>query len=295
MSRRPPGDTFESAAPTRNLSSPYPRYQAPMQGPAAHSFQQYSTYQSPFQMPAPFQAPYQPAYQSYGAPSTAALVSFKEGIQIVDDDSLGATANTSTDPRFISYNGAKSDTVPGLGASISPDPTHPEEDILDAEVTTEDLHGMIERNLNQNTRRGKSLTGKLDKSHPHHHESEEDTSEMIKKIRHKLDELKHKHDHKHHHHKHMEAPMQDTTPKTNGDIIQDIREKLERLQSSKGMQTPLPSTSEGKHDSIDIIRKRLDEINNRYEKKSTLDHTQNNLTSRANRLTSGALSSLIRA
>ena len=289
MSRRPPGDSFEAAAPARNLSNPYPRYPTPMQSPAPQGFSQYSTYQSPFQMPAPFQAP----YPSYVAPNTAALVSFREGIQIVDDGDLGARADTPTgaDPKFISYNGAKGDSVPGLGAP-APESSHLEDDTLDSEVTSEDLHSMIQRNLSQNTKRSNSLTSKLHDSHHHHSRtSEEDNEKTLKEIRRKLEKLAAKHSHPHK--SSISAPME-VTSKTNEDIIQEIRTKLEKLQGANSMGAPALDSSAKGNESLDGIRERLEGLRKKFESKAS-SRPSHPHHSRANRLTSGALSSLIRA
>ncbi len=161
MSRRPPADTFDSlysqpgpspanvplnntypAASTRRFSSPHPNFMA---------------YNSPFQMAAP--------QQSFTGVS--ALVDFRDGIQIVEDDADGSFNNdrdVSSD--FLQRNGRRGISSKGIiGKCHDDDDDHEEAEEESVSASAEDVRSMVEENLRRNCKsRYSSLSALAGKS-----------------------------------------------------------------------------------------------------------------------------------
>eukprot|EP00960_Hanusia_phi_P078148 768787-Hanusia_phi.AAC.2 len=151
MSRRPPSDTYESAfaskeATPARAAAPYrnpANGQAPLQGP-------FQSFRSPF--------PHRADEAQGTRPAMAALVDFKEGIEIVEEAAPAPGARAvGAGPRvdFMDYNGA---------VSARPDPSSPylnssdddEDNDMSSEVvvTKDDLRQMVNDNLRRNCGRG---------------------------------------------------------------------------------------------------------------------------------------------
>ena len=158
MSRRPPADTFDSvysqtgpspanvAAPfhnthpaaSRRFSSPHPNFMA---------------YNSPFQaVPAP---------QHY--PGVSALVDFRDGIQIVDDE---AELDHDVSSDFLQRNGRRGVSAKGIaGRCQGDDDEHEDAEEETVSASAEDVRSMVEENLRRNCKsRYSSLSALAGKS-----------------------------------------------------------------------------------------------------------------------------------
>lgn len=142
MSRRPPTDTFDSVyaqpAPQPQFqggfASPYAPQPAPQRPVYTASHPNFNTYSSPFQAP-----PAAPTGMS-------ALVDFKEGIQIVDDD-MKPEQEQRPSKEFLHRNGTTSSR--GKGSMQPPDESI-EEEMEPESATQEDIRSMVEENLRRN-------------------------------------------------------------------------------------------------------------------------------------------------
>lgn len=157
MSRRPPADTFDSlysqpgpspanvplnstypAVSTRKFGSPHPNFMA---------------YNSPFQMPAP--------QQSFTGVS--ALVDFRDGIQIVEED---ADLDRDVSSDFLQRNGRRGISSKGIIGNYHDDnDEHEEAEEESVSATAEDVRSMVEENLRRNCKsRYSSLSALAGKS-----------------------------------------------------------------------------------------------------------------------------------
>eukprot|EP00960_Hanusia_phi_P063840 765594-Hanusia_phi.AAC.3 len=135
MSRRPPSDTYESAFPSKEAATPQ-RYPVSATYPAPRVFQgPFQTYRSPFEA--------EPA-----RPGMSALVDFKEGIEIVEDEAPEGLGSSAAGPDFMDYNGRISGRpiAPFVDDDEAMDEAYPH----DVSVTTEDIRSMVEDNLRRN-------------------------------------------------------------------------------------------------------------------------------------------------
>jgi hypothetical protein len=204
MSRRPPADTFDSlysqpgpspanvplnntypAASTRRFSSPHPNFMA---------------YNSPFQMAAP-----QPSFTG-----VSALVDFRDGIQIVEED---ADLDRDVSSDFLQRNGRRGISSKGIiGKCHDDDDDHEEAEEESVSASVEDVRNMVEENLRRNCKsRYSSLSALAGKSG-------DSSLKLSEKLPEKLSEK--------------------LPEKSHEDILKNVRESLKEIRMKLSGDTP---------------------------------------------------------
>ncbi|EKX34810.1 hypothetical protein GUITHDRAFT_146923 [Guillardia theta CCMP2712] len=189
MSRRPPADTFDSV-----YSQPGPspaNVSAPIRPTAAQRFgsphPNFMAYNSPFQAA--------PKEQSFAGVS--ALVDFRDGIQIVEDE---AELDRDVSSDFLQRNGRRGVSSRGIASKYHDD----DDETAEAEEETvsasaEDVRSMVEENLRRNCKSrysslsalaGRSGDSSLKSSSEGKLDKKADHDDILKNVRESLKEIR---------------------------------------------------------------------------------------------------------